>query len=337
MKSYSLILLLLLSLGLQAQEEIKWLTVTEVEKLNKKQPKPIIFDFYTDWCGWCKHMDKTTYTDPVVISFINRSFYAVKVNAESADTVVFRDKKYLPVKNGNRYINGLAVEMLQGKLSYPTTAFVYDKENINLVVPGYLDVLKMQAFLVYFTEDAYQGTDINRFVEDFETVFKPDAPEIKADTLHWTEFKDLEAKRKVKNKKMLLYLNASWSNSGKMMDRLVFRDSVFSELVDKYYYCMHLDVQSKDTLTFMSHKFSNAGPENSNLHQLAIALSDQVLRIPGVYIFDTDGKLMERLFFYLDRDRGRMVLDFIGSDIYKNMSWADYTRMKASEGFDTSL
>lgn len=334
MKIYFLLVLLALSSFLKAQEEIKWLSVNEMEKLNKETPKPIIFDFYTDWCGWCKHMDKTTYADAVVSSFINRNFYAVKVNAESSDTVVFRGKVYPPYKNGNRYVNGLALEMLGGKLSYPTTAFVYDQEKINLVVPGYMDVRKMQAFLVYFTENVYKATNINRFVDDFEFVFNPETPEVRPDTFPWIRFEELPALQKDKNKKILLYLNASWSNSGKMMDKIVFQDSTFRALADKYYYCLHLDVQSQDTLTFMTHKFGNGGAENNNLHQLAIALSDNVLRVPSVYIFDADGTLMERLYFYLDKDRGRMVLDFIGSNIYKDMSWADYVKVKEIEGFE---
>ena len=76
----------------------------------------------------------------------------------------------------------------------------------------------------------------------------------------------------------------------------------------------------------------NAGPANNNLHQLAIALSDKILRVPSIYIFDNEGKLMERIYFYLDRRRGNMILDYIGTDTYKTMSWVDYMKIKEREG-----
>lgn len=336
MKQVLILFLLCMAGALRAQEgeRIKWLTIEEAEKLSQEKPRPYLIDFYTDWCGWCKHMDKTTYANPVVASFINRSFYPVKINAESGDTVVFRNKVYAPVQNGSKMLNGLAVEMLGGKMAYPTTAFVYDRENINLVVPGYIDVPKMQGFLVYFSENAHQSTNVNVFLADFEKVFGADAYEHADSVSYWTEFQDLEKKRQEKNKKILLFLGASWNNSSKMMERVVFTDSLFAALAQKYFYCLHLDAQSQDTLTFTGHHFGNAGPDNSHLHQLAIALSDKMLRVPAIYIFDEEEKMMERLYFYVDKERGRLVLDFIGSDAFKDMSWQDYVKLKAKEGFE---
>ncbi len=42
--------------GWAQEEEIHWLTIPEAEEQYRKQPKPYVFDFYTDWCGWCKHV-----------------------------------------------------------------------------------------------------------------------------------------------------------------------------------------------------------------------------------------------------------------------------------------
>lgn len=69
--------------GLFAQDkEIKWLSFDEASELAVKEPKMILVSVYTDWCGWCKKMDRETFTDNEVIDYINERFYPVKMNAE---------------------------------------------------------------------------------------------------------------------------------------------------------------------------------------------------------------------------------------------------------------
>jgi thioredoxin-related protein len=66
----------------QAQEQIQWMKFEEAVAANANNPKMILVDVYTDWCGWCKKMDKETFTDPQVIAHFQKNFYAVKLNAE---------------------------------------------------------------------------------------------------------------------------------------------------------------------------------------------------------------------------------------------------------------
>ena len=64
------------------KEKINWITVSQLNELYSKNPKPILLDVYTSWCGWCKEMDRTTYKNEKVVKYINEHYYAVRLNAE---------------------------------------------------------------------------------------------------------------------------------------------------------------------------------------------------------------------------------------------------------------
>jgi thioredoxin-related protein len=157
MKKYFTLLLFLFSINAFSQNaKIKWLTFQEAEELNKKQPKKILIDVYTNWCGWCKKMDAETFTNPLIIDYVNKYYYAVKLNAEMKDSIVVNGKTY---KNpgGPKASHELAVALLNGKMSYPS--FVYLDEGFNMLtpVPGYQTPKDLEPILKYFGENAYQS------------------------------------------------------------------------------------------------------------------------------------------------------------------------------------
>lgn len=167
-------LLLILSfcfvLQLSAQnEKINWMSFEDAVEENERNPKKFIVDVYTNWCGWCKRMDATTFSDPVIIKYINENFHAVKLNAERTDTVrlghqVFINEK----KRGKRSPHQLAVALLNGKMSYPT--MVYLDENVDMLQPlsGYFDAKGIEPILKYYGDNAYKSTSWG----DFEASFK---------------------------------------------------------------------------------------------------------------------------------------------------------------------
>ncbi|MBD8489428.1 thioredoxin fold domain-containing protein [Echinicola sp. CAU 1574] len=92
----TLVFLMILGSSVYAQKaKIQWLSFDEATAMNQENPKMLIIDVYTDWCGWCKKMDKETFTDEGVIKYINENFYAVKLDAEnSKKKFEFKGKEY---------------------------------------------------------------------------------------------------------------------------------------------------------------------------------------------------------------------------------------------------
>ncbi len=64
----------------------------------KSEDKILIVDVYTDWCGWCKKMDKEAYSNQDVKDLIAGSFVFVKLNAEGTGKIKYNGKTYTEIK-----------------------------------------------------------------------------------------------------------------------------------------------------------------------------------------------------------------------------------------------
>lgn len=63
---------------------IKWeKNFDDALKKARRTGKPLIVDFWADWCAWCHRLDKNTYADPWVARKA-QEFVAVKVNTEGS-------------------------------------------------------------------------------------------------------------------------------------------------------------------------------------------------------------------------------------------------------------
>jgi len=89
--------------SLPAQESgIRWLSFEQLEDSLAMAPKKVFVDFYADWCEYCKKMDRVTFRDPEVIASLNRDYYAVRMNAETADTIFFDGQAYINREFGRK-------------------------------------------------------------------------------------------------------------------------------------------------------------------------------------------------------------------------------------------
>lgn len=74
----------------RAADGVQFTTVTSWQQaldMAKAQNKPIFLDAYTDWCGWCKVMDKETFSNADVASVMNAAFVNVKMEMETGEGI----------------------------------------------------------------------------------------------------------------------------------------------------------------------------------------------------------------------------------------------------------
>ena len=160
------ILLVTASFMQPAKEKIQWLTMAEMQAAYSKNPKPILVDVYTSWCGWCKVMDKQTYSNDKVAAYINEKYYAVKFDAESKDSVEWNGKKY---GYNERYkVNDVAMYLLFGELSYPSTVFLPTLDARPAPLAGYLKPKELESPLKFFGDGVYKTKNFPEFIKAFK-------------------------------------------------------------------------------------------------------------------------------------------------------------------------
>ncbi len=146
---------------------VNWMTLEQALEKSKTGKRKIFVDMYTDWCGWCKHMDSTTFVNPAVAKYLNEHYYPVKFNAEQEKDIVFKDKTYKFKKNGARGYHELAALWLNNRLSFPTVVFLDENQQLIQPVPGYQDAAKMEAIINYFGSDSHKKTPWESYEKNF--------------------------------------------------------------------------------------------------------------------------------------------------------------------------
>lgn len=159
-KYFLLVTMCFLTFAANAQE-VNWLSWNEAAALaaSDKNPKKIFIDVYTDWCGWCKKMDKDTFQNAEVAEYMSNNFYMVKLDGEGKESIDFKGKTYKYVPSGKRGYHEFAAALLQGRLSYPTVVFLDEQLNMLSPVPGYQKPDPFLNIARYFGDNIYLEKD----------------------------------------------------------------------------------------------------------------------------------------------------------------------------------
>ncbi|MDX1828942.1 MAG: thioredoxin fold domain-containing protein [Lutibacter sp.] len=178
MKKIILFIAFVSSLTISAQE-INWMTFEQAIAAQQKNPKKIMIDAFTTWCGPCKMLDRNTFHNPDVVAYVNKNYYAVKFNAEGNEQISFKGKtfgnpNFDPNKKGRNSSHELAG--YYGVRAYPTILFLDEKSDFIGPLVGYKTPKQLELFLKIFKNDDYKNIktkeDFEKYSSNFTSSFK---------------------------------------------------------------------------------------------------------------------------------------------------------------------
>lgn len=136
-------------------EKVQWLSFDAAVAKAQKENKHLVVDVYTNWCGWCKVMDRQTYGDPDVAAYLSEHFALAKVNGESAAKLTWQGKSL----SEREFAKAVGVN------GYPSTYFM--KPNADLLggVAGYIKAPDMLIYTKYVHTKYYEKGKLQQFAD----------------------------------------------------------------------------------------------------------------------------------------------------------------------------
>ncbi|MGC1203338.1 MAG: thioredoxin fold domain-containing protein [Flavobacteriaceae bacterium] len=173
--TYILLLAILVSANSVAQK-INWVSLDQALELQKKTPKKIMIDVYTNWCGPCKMLDKNTFQNAQVADYVNKYYYAVKFNGEGNQVVNYKGKSYNnpnynPANANKRNSAHTLANYLQIN-AYPTIVFMDEKGDVIAPIRGYQTPSQLELYLKMFKKDEHKVLDTQEKFNDYYKTFK---------------------------------------------------------------------------------------------------------------------------------------------------------------------
>lgn len=120
-------------------KRIQWISFNELETTYKKEPRPVLIYVHASWCGYCIKLEAKTFKQPKIFAKINQKFYALKLDLEKKEDLLFFNHSYTgPSVKGEYHQLAEKITNSANGLAVPSFLFV-DLNKKGYLAHGYMD------------------------------------------------------------------------------------------------------------------------------------------------------------------------------------------------------
>lgn len=146
---------------------VQWFSWKEGITKATRENKKILLYVYTPSCVWCRKMERETFADETVAQLVKADFVAIKLNASDNAELEFKGKTYRFVNSETGGCNGLAAELLGGRMSFPAVAFLDETQQALQSLVGFKSAEDFGAIATYYGKNYYQTMPWSSFQKKY--------------------------------------------------------------------------------------------------------------------------------------------------------------------------
>lgn len=163
--------------GVVCAQSVEWKSIEQAAKIDTKSNGKLYFvDFYTSWCGWCKRMDRETFSDPTVAKILNTYYIPVKFDAEGTSEFSWDGSKYSNSPSGpgaRPNTHNFAKKVLGARMGFPSFGIFKANQKQITVVQGYQSAADFVIILWYFASGDNTRYAFEKYQQIFDKEIRP--------------------------------------------------------------------------------------------------------------------------------------------------------------------
>ncbi len=145
---------------------VKKYSISEVEQLQKKNPKKVLVNLSSSFCNTGRVMSLTTFIDTSVAAYINKNFYVVDFDVTTSDTIIFKGEKHYKVLVNNFPMHSLSLKLSNNRFTMPTLCILDEKLNTIEALNFYQSPERLKPVLKFYGSNIYKTKSFADFTTE---------------------------------------------------------------------------------------------------------------------------------------------------------------------------